>query len=581
MGMQELSLEEAKSFVARFYAGLEKAVSTTKKSDLFPLDPLDMLYITAENSVNFWLEIYSNIKEKEVAFPDASALRLEFVYVMIECKLLNLPVKSRIKIISLFKYLMENSVKKDIFCEKGNFIEDFKETTNEYLTDKKLHGRLIVALTNLVWSLYGDCYPNLGLQLHGPYEVGAKQFIIREYTNLKFLKYPIRIISKYADKTIEIDGYNHIHSKKSLFGSLIGFQVFLNGKLASPEDIEETIKFSSKEAIKHYQEFDRLPFNEKMEMTFLFRKKSFDRLADSVSVNRPYCEVIDALDILSPKKLPETIIYSDDLNKKYVYSFQEMEFANENIFGSKTKALFHLSKNGFNVPDAIAISKELFDDFITENQIDLFSEDVEGQFLRSEFSDNVINGLKKYLTMLKLPVIVRSSAMNEDGDCLSYAGVYASFPDLISLGEILKSIKLCFSSIFTDKAKAYSNLVGSMSILIQEMVESDKSGVIFTVNPVNKRDEMVIEIQNGSGSQMALENVTPDTYFVDKKIFRIIGTHITQENQIIIDGHVEELWKLAQRIDGFFGVPQDIEFAINKDDEIFVLQSRPITALAN
>jgi pyruvate,water dikinase len=120
-----------------------------------------------------------------------------------------------------------------------------------------------------------------------------------------------------------------------------------------------------------------------------------------------------------------------------------------------------------------------------------------------------------------------------------------------------------------------------MAVVVQEMVQADKSGVMFTVDPIrNRRDCMVIEGAPGLGEAIVSGEITPDHYVVSRDDGSVVDAFIPDEERgrVLSDGELHTLRDIGLRIEAFFGSPQDVEWCI-RASELLVLQSRPITTL--
>ena len=202
-------------------------------------------------------------------------------------------------------------------------------------------------------------------------------------------------------------------------------------------------------------------------------------------------------------------------------------------------------------------------------------------------------------------VAVRSSACAEDGETASFAGQQESFLNVVGSDEVLDRIVRCWASFFSERALFYRHRKGSladlgMAVAVQLQVPSDKSGVMFTTDPIRRRsDQMVIEAVLGLGESVVSGLVTPDNYVV-RRDGRLKKAHIGNQDKMIVrrddrgtmtldlDEDIasaqvldeEDLARLAavgRQIEEAFGSPQDIEWAL-EGSELYVLQSRPITA---
>ena len=202
-------------------------------------------------------------------------------------------------------------------------------------------------------------------------------------------------------------------------------------------------------------------------------------------------------------------------------------------------------------------------------------------------------------------VSVRSSATAEDLKDASFAGQQSSFINVKGNPELIQRVKDCFASIFTArsiyyrKKKGFDELVG-IAAIVQKMINSDKSGVMFSRNPVKNNNEILIEAVFGQGEGIVSGQIKPDQYtlttdmeiltevIADKKqaIVRTAGgetktVQLTPEksNDRVLKKHeLKQLAEYAMKLERHYDKPQDIEFSI-EDDKIYILQTRPITTL--
>lgn len=200
-------------------------------------------------------------------------------------------------------------------------------------------------------------------------------------------------------------------------------------------------------------------------------------------------------------------------------------------------------------------------------------------------------------------VAVRSSATSEDGKKHAWAGQLETFLN-VNETNIIENIKKCWSSIFSPRAIFYriknndtSDI--TVAVIVQKMLQSDVSGVAFSINPTNNNlDEIVIESVLGLGEAIVSGKVTPDNYIISKKDNRLINKEIrcqknklVKENEInkwieVKDGNLQklddkmilELSDLVKKIENFYGFPVDIEYGI-ENGKIYILQCRTITTI--
>jgi pyruvate, water dikinase len=181
-------------------------------------------------------------------------------------------------------------------------------------------------------------------------------------------------------------------------------------------------------------------------------------------------------------------------------------------------------------------------------------------------------------------VAVRSSACAEDSEGASYAGQQETYLNTDGLADVLTNVVGCWLSFFTDRAVFYRQEKGSlddvaMAVVVQQMVDSNKSGVLFTVDPVHgRKDRMVVEAAPGLGEAVVSGEVTPDHYTLSRdgvvKRSKVVGAE-----RVLDDNECAALASLGRRLADLHGAPQDIEWAFDADGQLFLLQSRPITTI--
>jgi len=179
-------------------------------------------------------------------------------------------------------------------------------------------------------------------------------------------------------------------------------------------------------------------------------------------------------------------------------------------------------------------------------------------------------------------VAVRSSAAAEDSEAASYAGQQETFLNVSGVDDVCARIVDCWASFFSERAVFYRQRKGSlddlaMAVVVQRMVEPEKSGVLFTIEPVQRRrDRMLVEAIFGLGEQVVSGHATPDHYIVDRagepKRERLVNGGVLSQEELA------ELAALGRSLEERFGCPQDIEWAI-ADGDVYLLQSRPVTTL--
>ncbi len=197
------------------------------------------------------------------------------------------------------------------------------------------------------------------------------------------------------------------------------------------------------------------------------------------------------------------------------------------------------------------------------------------------------------------PVAVRSSATAEDLPDLSFAGQQDTYLNIIGIDNVLRAVINCWSSLWTARAIEYrarnqvANSEVALAVVVQAMVPSQVSGVLFTANPLTgARDEMMIEATLGLGEALVSGQVDPDNYVVNvtRKIIiaKSLGANsdadwVTQDRRVtqpqaLPDDRILQLAALGLRVADYFESPQDIEWAWAAE-QFWLLQARPITTL--
>jgi pyruvate, water dikinase len=207
-----------------------------------------------------------------------------------------------------------------------------------------------------------------------------------------------------------------------------------------------------------------------------------------------------------------------------------------------------------------------------------------------------------------VPVAVRSSATAEDLAGASFAGQQNTYLNVYGDDELIRTVLKCWSSLFTCQAiyyrccKGFDDIKVSMAVVVQKMLNTDKAGVIFTVDPVSRNPyTMVIEGVYGLGEGIVSGTITPDHFKVDRETMEIrfqykapkglmftrdSGCGIVEipvpdglhEKPVLNETELELLVNMGNQVEAHFGSPQDIEWGA-ENDEFFLLQSRPITTL--
>ncbi len=300
------------------------------------------------------------------------------------------------------------------------------------------------------------------------------------------------------------------------------------------------------------------------------------------------------------------------------------------VVGGKGQSLAKMANAGFHVPGGFLVTTAAYRGFVADNnlqdQILVFAKPavVEGRAsfeqssanIQTLFADNdlaaqITTEIRQAYEALdgQPPVAVRSSANAEDLPGLSFAGQQETYLNVTGADAVVAAVKNCWASLWTAQAISYRHQNGidqdsvAMAVVVQIMVPSEVSGILFTANPATgERNEIVINASFGLGEAVVSGQVTPDTYVVDKANRTVKETMIgPKEQKIISDGEqgvrmedvsaserdqsslsddmLTELIETVLKIEALYdGQPQDIEWAFSKG-QLHLLQSRPITNL--
>lgn len=275
----------------------------------------------------------------------------------------------------------------------------------------------------------------------------------------------------------------------------------------------------------------------------------------------------------------------------YIKFFDEIFKEDVKEVGGKGASLGEMTNDEIPVPSGFVITTETYK-----------------QFSNSKLPTNVIKDiLDAYGKLTNERVAVRSSAVAEDSSSSSWAGQLETYLNT-SREELIDRIRDCWNSAKSERVLEYAaelrvneeDLV--VAVVVQKMVESKVSGVIFTANPITKnKDEMMIEAGYGLGEILVQGLISPDNFLVDKNSLEIKGKNIEvqetmmvfqdgenkevpvpkekQDKSALEDNQIKKLIKLAIKIENHYGKPQDIEWAIDNQGNIWILQSRSITTL--
>jgi len=278
--------------------------------------------------------------------------------------------------------------------------------------------------------------------------------------------------------------------------------------------------------------------------------------------------------------------------------------------GGKGHNLYLLTGAGFPIPPWVIVGSDVFKKFlrtanlnqkiVKELQTIRANTDVENVKAASLRIQNLITSTptpsaiegeirRAYRALGSSYVAIRSSGIEEDSRRYSYAGQFESYLGVQSESEALIMTKKCWASAFSERSLSYrivNNMDFSvetigMSVIFQEMIDGDKSGVLFTNDPSsNDSAKVVINSAYGLGAGIVNDTVETDQYVINKANHKDIERKIAGKNSSLNDAELSHLTELGVKIEAFYKYPQDIEWTI-KGKDVYILQARPITTVTD
>src|SRR3989344_5067135 len=262
---------------------------------------------------------------------------------------------------------------------------------------------------------------------------------------------------------------------------------------------------------------------------------------------------------------------------RFIKPFSQIFKADVKIAGGKGASLGEMTRAKIPVPPGFVILATAFDYFIsqkTRKEVAEVGLEIKAKLKKVNFKDTnsideASNVIRDIMNDTKIPkvladeikqefkklkakyVAVRSSATAEDSSVASWAGELETYLNTIEK-TLLQNVKYCWSSLFTPRAifyryeKKLSDQKFSVAVVIQKMVESEISGIAFTVHPVTKdKNQMIIEAGFGLGEAVVSGSITPDSYIIDKRDLAIMDINIAeQQKQLVRKGATGgNVWK--------------------------------------
>jgi len=307
-----------------------------------------------------------------------------------------------------------------------------------------------------------------------------------------------------------------------------------------------------------------------------------------------------------------------------IRDFKNLTKNDVHLAGGKGASLGEMTLANLPVPEGFVILSTSFDRFLKEaniyedidadlhavdtdkvHTVEKASEKIQATIMSAEMPEDIKQEILKFFKKLDSKfVAVRSSATSEDSADAAWAGQLDTFLNTTE-EHLLENVKKCWASLFTSRAIFYRyeknlhNTNISVAVVVQKMIESEISGIAFSVHPVTQdHNQMIIEAGFGLGEAIVSGQITPDSYVVEKEPMLIIDINVSDqkrgifkklpegnewkeingEKQKLTKEQILELAKVIIKIEKHYKLPQDIEWAVEKN-KFYITQSRPITTL--
>ncbi len=314
--------------------------------------------------------------------------------------------------------------------------------------------------------------------------------------------------------------------------------------------------------------------------------------------------------------------------------FSEVGKEDPGLVGGKGANLGELTRAGIPVPPGFVVTADTYFRFLRINglepliQKDLFGLDVHdsralndradrirARFLSAPMPGHIADEIREaYRELGEGPVAVRSSATAEDLPEASFAGQQSTYLNVVGGDNVVRAVQACWASLFEGRAifyreeAGYDHLKVGLAVPVQRMVQSEKSGVMFTVEPVTSDDTKVtIEAVYGLGEGIVSGEISPDLYLVHKESLQILETTVTPQHRMLArsessnGGHeganswqpvpdaaaaaakltpaeIRELARIGKNVEEHYGCHQDIEWAYDAG-KFYLTQARPVTTM--
>jgi len=306
----------------------------------------------------------------------------------------------------------------------------------------------------------------------------------------------------------------------------------------------------------------------------------------------------------------------------YIVEFDDPQATDSSIVGSKSASVADLVAQGARVPSGFSVPATVFDGFVAPIAAKIATilktvnvDEVSSSFtaadaiskllIKQAMPDGLASAIERRVSDSSSILAVRSSATAEDLEGASFAGMYDTFLDATDSGVVLKRIRDVWISYYTGRAISYRthqgfpHESGSMAVLIMELIDAEAGGVVFTRDPRDSAEHILINAALGLGEGVVSGLTEADSFTVDPTSLDIIARNVVDKEWMFVstpdgsakrvpvpadkrsipaltDAQLVAVAKIATAIKNAAGDDRDIEFAV-KNDEVHILQSRPVT----
>jgi pyruvate, water dikinase len=319
---------------------------------------------------------------------------------------------------------------------------------------------------------------------------------------------------------------------------------------------------------------------------------------------------------------------------KYVAYFEDLKKDDVAVAGGKGANLGELTQAGIPVPPGFVITAATYNKFMKDTgifneimdildaievdntkELKTASETIKKIIMDTEMPEEIsatiieaYNALCHRIGKENAFVAIRSSATAEDLPEASFAGQQDTYLNIKGPKAVVRNVQKCWASLFESRAIFYREEQGFehskvyIAVVVQDMVNAEKAGVMFTAHPSTGEEKILIEASWGLGEAVVSGTVTPDTYWVDKETREVEDIKVSEKTilfkkdpesgntvkesvpkdmrtkQVLTLDEISELTELGIKIHEHYSFPQDTEWAI-ENGKVYMLQSRPVTTL--